>query len=454
MSERDQSSTDTARRSSALRRPLRRGIEAFRTRPAVRILVLWVFVSILALAGGWSLLFYLSWALLLLLGISYLLAFSGSRAFYFHRQTRTLRAEVGSYFDEKIVVENGSWIPKFWLEIEDRGQHPEHTASFVVSLGPYGRFVRPVHTLCRQRGVFQLGPVYAHSGDPFGLFRYQRQISGSSTLVVYPVALDLPAFGRLPGDLPGGGLQGERVQFSTPNVAGVRDYQPGDTYNRIHWPTTARQRRLMVKEFELDPFSDVWLILDLDSRTMVGSGPESTEEYAVTACASLAKYFLAENRAVGVVTQGQVLAADREMRQLLKVLELLAFVRPRPRPSLVELLLAEQQRFGRTDCLVVVTATTDDNWVRVGQTLGARGVRTSAVLVNAATFRPTPPRVRITPHGGGVVLPEDRAAPPLLLAGSTAAAGMPTYLLKQGYPLQQALAAPLIGPGGAYGRVG
>src|SRR5919106_938463 len=127
---------------------------------------------------------------------------------------------VGRGFDERIVVENGSWIPKFWLEIEDRGQHPEHTASFVVSLGPYGRFVRPVHTLCRQRGVFQLGPVFAETGDPFGLFRQRRQIDGASTLVVYPVALPLAGFGRVDGELTGGALQGERVPHTTTNVSG------------------------------------------------------------------------------------------------------------------------------------------------------------------------------------------------------------------------------------------
>jgi uncharacterized protein (DUF58 family) len=395
------------------------------------ILIVWAFVSIVALAGGWSMMFYVSWALLLLVGVAYFLAYFGIRALYFDRQTRALRAEVGSYFDEKIIVENASWIPKLWVEIEDRGQHPEHTASCVVSLGPYGRMVRPVHTLCRQRGVFQLGPVFFHSGDPFGLFRHQRQLSGTSTLVVYPIALDLPRFSRLPGDLPGGNLQGERVQFTTPNVAGVRDYHPGDTFNRIHWPTTARHGKLMVKEFELDPFSDVWLVLDLDEATLVGKGPHSTEEYGVTVAASLAKHFLRENRAVGLLSQGQVLTADRGPRQLLRMLELLAFVKPKPQPRLYELLLAEQQRFGRTDCLVVVTGTTDDTWVRQTRVFAARGVHTSAVLLEGSTFGDAPSSVQ--------------------LVGTLAAAGVPTYLVKNRQPIEQSLAMPVASATAAWG---
>lgn len=398
-------------------------------RRPVGIVALFLLTALVALAGGWWLMFYVAWLLLFLVVVAYAMAHAGSRALHFQRQTRALRAEVGSYFDEKILVENRSWIPKLWLEIEDQGQHPEHTASFVVSLGPFGRFVRPVHTLCRRRGVFQLGPVFAESGDPFGLFRQRRQIDGASTLVVYPVAIDLPRFGRLPGSLSGGALQGERVQFTTTNVSGVREYRPGDTFNRIHWPTTARQRQLMVKEFELDPYSDVWLVLDLDRETMTGTGLESVEEYAVTACASLAKYLLNEGRAVGFICQGQVLTPDRELRQLLKMYELLAFVGPVAGPSLDVLLVAEGQRFGRTDVLVVITGATEAGWVRGLRGLSTRGVNASAVLLDASTF--------------------GRAPSPLAAMGALAAARVSTYVVKRGDSLQSALAAPTIGAAAA-----
>jgi uncharacterized protein (DUF58 family) len=399
-----------------------------RRRP-IGILSLLAITGLVALAGGWPLMFYAAWAILSLLLVAYLLSIVGLRALYFERRARALRAEVGSYFDERIIVENRSWVPKLWLEIEDQGQHPEHTASFVVSLGPYGRFVRPVHTLCRQRGVFQLGPVYAESGDPFGLFRQRRLIDEASTLVVYPVALPLASFGRVDGELTGGALQGERVQHTTTNVSGVREYLPGDTFNRIHWRTTARQQRLMVKEFELDPFADIWLVLDMDERMMAGRGVESVEEYAVTICASLAKYFLDENRAVGLAAQGLLLTPDRGMRQLLKIYEVLAFVRPTRGTPLAELLVAEQRRFSRTDTVVVVTGSREENWVDIMRSLRIRGVRGQAALLEASTF------------GRGV--PSS-----LSILGSLAAARVPTYVIKRGDSLQRALAAPTIGARG------
>jgi len=399
-----------------------------RRRPA-GILILLVVTSLVALAGGWTLMFYAAWTIAFLLLVAYLLSVVGLRALYFERKTRALRAEVGSYFDERIIVENRSWVPKLWLEIEDQGQHPEHTISFVSSLGPYGRFVRPVHTLCRQRGVFQLGPVFAESGDPFGLFRQRRQIDGASTLVVYPVALPLAGFGRIDGDLTGGALQGERVQHTTTNVAGVREYAPGDTFNRIHWRSTARQRQLMVKEFELDPFADIWLVLDLDQRMMAGSGVESVEEYAVTICASLAKYFLDENRQVGLVAQGLHLAPDRGMRQLLKIYEVLAFVRPVSGTPLQEVLVAEQRRFSRTDTVVVVTGSREDHWVPIMRSLKLRGVHGQVVVLESSTFGRVPSSLGIL--------------------GALAGAHLPTYVIKRGESLQRALVAPAFGARGA-----
>ncbi|MGE3268196.1 MAG: DUF58 domain-containing protein [Chloroflexota bacterium] len=400
------------------------------TRRHIGILVLLALTGLVALGGGWALMFYAAWAIAFLLLIAYGLSYIGLRALYFERRTRALRAEVGSYFDERVIVENRSWLPKLWLEIEDQGQHPEHTASFVVSLGPYGRFVRPVHTLCQQRGVFQLGPVFAESGDPFGLFRQRRQIDDASTLVVYPVAQPLASFGRIDGDLTGGALQGERVQHTTTNVAGVREYQPGDTFNRIHWKSTARQRRLMVKEFELDPFSDIWLVLDLDEQTMAGTGVESVEEYAVTVCATLAKYFLDENRAVGFAAQGLLLSPDRGTRQLLKILEVLAFVRPTRGTPLPELLVAEQRRFSRTDTVIVVTGSRDHQWVDLLRSLTIRGVHGQTVLLEASTF------ARNISSSQPVI-------------GALAGARIPTYIVRRGEPLQKSLAAPTLGGRGA-----
>src|SRR5919197_2097739 len=290
------------------------------------------------------------WLLLLLMGLE------------LRRRHRRSRVQVGEQFVEQAILETRStasqWCPRLCLELHDGSDFPGHHLDGVLSLAPLGRKVWEIRTTCTRRGRFTLGPVWVSSSDPFGIFHTSQKLSDGTTVVVYPRAVPLPRFGRLPGELPGGSLQGARVPFSTPNVASIREYRPGDAFNRIHWPTTARTTRLMVREFELDPTADVWIVLDLNSAIHTGSGLESTEEYAVTAAASLARHLLNQGRAVGLVSQTATLPADRGPRQVERILEVLALVKAASALTLAGLLSAETSRFARSSTLIVITPST------------------------------------------------------------------------------------------------
>ncbi len=390
------------------------------------LVAVWSLSLVVALAGGWSLIWVLVYALGLVLVGSFAWAHASVSGLEVRRRHRPSRLQVGDLLTEQAILEAlpgpAYWWPRLWLEVRDGSDLPGHRLDRVVSLGPAGRRVWELRSRCTQRGRFTLGPVWVASGDPFGLFQTARRLAGESTVVVYPRTVELPRFSGVPGELPGGALRGARAQFSTPNVATVRDYAPGDAFNRIHWPSTARTGRLMVREFELDPAADIWLVVDLHRDAQAGEGPESTEEVAVVVAASLARHLLNQGRAVGLISQTATLPADRGPRQLERILEVLAIVRATSHLRLDALLSAETARFARSSTLVVVTPTTSERWVSACHMLGGRGIRTVAVLVEAATFGPAPP--------------------PILLVSSLAAAHIATYLVKRGQPLDQALSAP------------
>lgn len=390
------------------------------------LLALWLFLLLLALSTGWNAVWVLVYSLGLLVAGSALWANWNVSGLELRRRHRVTRVQVGDTFVEQAILEPttgpGQWWPRLWLELHDASDFPGHHLDGVMSLGPLGHKVWELRSTCTRRGRFSLGPVWVTSGDPFGIFRASRQLTEGTTVVVYPRAVPLPRFGRVPGELPGGSLQGVRVPFSTPNVSSVRDYRPGDAFNRIHWPTTARTSRLMVREFELDPTADIWIVLDLNAEVHAGTGLESTEEYAVSAAASLARHLLDQGRAVGLVSQTATLPADRGPRQAERILEVLALVRGSSPLPLSALLSAETSRFARSSTLIIVTPSTAESWARFCQALGGRGVHTTAVLIEAATF--------------------GRAPSTLLLVSSLAAAHIPTYLVKRGDRLEHALSSP------------
>lgn len=395
-------------------------------RKLAALLVLWLVLLLFALSTGWNATWVLVYSLGLLVAGSALWANWNVAGLELRRRHRATRVQVGDTFVEQAVLESlagpGQWWPRLWLELHDSSDLPGHHLDGVLSLGPVGRKVWELRSTCTRRGRFSLGPVWVTSGDPFGIFRTSRKLADGMNIIVYPKAVPLPGFGRVPGELPGGALQGVRVQFSTPNVSSVREYRPGDAFNRIHWPTTARTNRLMVREFELDPTADVWLVLDLNNEVHTGSGLESTEEYAVTAAASLAKHLLDQGRAVGLVSQTATLPADRGPRQSERILEVLALVHSSSPLTLAALLSAETSRFARSSTLIVITPDTAEGWARFCQALNARGVHTTAVLIEASTF--------------------GRAPSTLLLVSSLAAAHVTMYLVKRGDRLQNALSSP------------
>lgn len=407
-------------------------------------LILWLVIAIMALATGRELVLRLLYLMTAILGISFAWTLLNVYGVSLVRQTRSRRAQVGQLAEERFVVHNTGLLPKLWLEVRDYSELPGHLASRVAnSLAPRSYRVWLVRTRCLERGIFRLGPLSLASGDPLGLFRAERRFPNTSTIMIYPATVDLPAFEPPIGVLPGGDAVRRRAQYITTNVAGIRDYAPGDSFNRIHWLSTARTGRLMVKEFELDPLADIWIVLDMERHMHIGevdvtqasTSPTlwespfefelapTTEEYAVTLAASLGKHFIELNRSVGLIAYGasgrRVIQVDRGERQLDKILEQLAVIRAAGRVPLEQLLVAEERLFGRNTTAVVITPSTSEAWIERLRELNRRGVRTVVVLLEASTFGDAPSAL-------GVV-------------SSLIANGIPTYVVKRGDRLEEAL---------------
>jgi uncharacterized protein (DUF58 family) len=395
-------------------------------------------------------LFNIAYLLAILLGVSFVWTWFSIRALRLIRVTRSRRAQVGRAMEERFAVINTSRVPKLWLEVLDDSDLPAHRASHIVRrLKGRRRYEWRVNTLCLRRGRYTLGPITVTTSDPFGFFQMQREYTPTSHLVVYPMTVEIDRFALPVGILPGGDALRRRTHNITANAAGVRDYMPGDSFNRIHWRSSARRDRLISKEFELDPLADIWIFPDLhlavqeaDSdaeaaekayldRPLRWAPPTSyqldpsTEEYVVTIAASLAQHFLRRNRAVGMVIYSQgreVIQADRGERQLNKVLETLAVERGLGEVPIDHVLTAEIAQLPRGTTLIVVTPSTSESTVTLVRHLERRGVRVMIVLVDPSGF------------GGR------RSAAGV--AALLRSAGTPTYLVQRGDALEDVLSQP------------
>jgi uncharacterized protein (DUF58 family) len=220
----------------------------------------------------------------------------------FERRRQGTLLVAGDLLEEEFVLVNRTRLPIIWAEFDDRSDMPGYDPSRVVSVGVASRYRWRTSIECRRRGVFHLGPSHLLLADLFHLFRLTIAYPHSQQALIYPRVLQLPEI-ALPRGQAGGEARRRRPLFGTVPAASVRDYFPGDALRTIHWRSTAHRGSIMVREAELEPSGDVWIILDLNGAGHSGSGETSTLEYAIVLAASLTANLLAgsERRAVGLL---------------------------------------------------------------------------------------------------------------------------------------------------------
>jgi len=384
-------------------------------------------VSVLTAAAvtGWGLLLNLAFLLVGLLALAWLWSWASLRWLDVRLEVPGERFQVGEEVVERVALRSRALFPRLWIAVLDQSTLPGHVPGRVADLPPFATRAWTLRTLCQRRGLYRLGPVELRSGDPFGCFVARRSVAAGREVLVLPATEPLPELHLPSRDLPGGARTRAASFNSSAQASSIRDYVPGDPVNRVHWRSTARLGRLIVKEVEHEPTADLWLALDLDASVQAGAGLASTEEYAVTAAASIARRFLEAGRAVGLALAADrhlLLQPDRGERQLERVLEELALVRAEGTMPFADLLRSDAMRPDRNAALVAVTPSLDPAWPEALQLATQRGARAVAVLVEPSTF-------------GG----RDSS---IHLIGQLAAANVPTYLVKRGAPLAESLRTP------------
>ena len=376
-----------------------------------------IFSITLFLFSAW-LIFLDDLLLSLWIGLTVLIIFSWGlsknslRGIQVNRFSRKKILEIGNTFDERLEIKNNSKIPKFLIEINDRSELLEKISSRVITgLGANKIGIYSSAVILNKRGFFLLGPLELISGDPFGLFTSSKTFATKNNLIVYPKISKINRFRLLPADLAGGALNMLQTAHPTPQAAGIREYSPGDPLSRVHWPTTIRRDKLMVKEFDEDSQSSMWIFLDSQKgiyvrdnqellpafdrnyvsikKTKEYSLPRDSFEYAVSIAASIAKYFLGKNLTVGLASAGEkitILPPEKGHRQLNKILESLAVIRdvgPTPLEHLVE---KQSKNISKGSAVLLITAFKDQTYENLMEMLWRKGFHILIVVLDNSSF--------------------------------------------------------------------
>ncbi|MCL2849642.1 MAG: DUF58 domain-containing protein [Micrococcales bacterium] len=124
------------------------------------------------------------------------------------------------------------------------------------------------------RGRWPLGPLTATRTDLFGTVQRSTTLGTTSTIAVWPYMVPLGA-----PDATGLG-EPERVALGlhepSPDDVTLNEYAEGDDLRRVHWASSARRGRLMVRAEEYTGLRPVTVVAAVPPRR-AGGGPDELE---------------------------------------------------------------------------------------------------------------------------------------------------------------------------------
>ncbi len=242
------------------------------TREGKVFMGLTVLFGVAAINTGTNLLYLILAMLLSLIVISGVLSELDLRGL---RVSRRLPSHVFAGEDVRVhvaVLNPRRHLPALAIEVQERsgpfgpaGSNAPGPKGFVFKLDPGERAVRGYRLAVPRRGAYALTGIELATRYPFGFFVKYAQAELKAELVVYPTPREL-APDLMPARGQGGEVRMRRptFTFSPDEFHGLRDYRAGDNPRWIHWRSSARLSRLVVKEFEprrarrtavvLDPF--------------------------------------------------------------------------------------------------------------------------------------------------------------------------------------------------------
>ncbi len=169
-------------------------------------------------------------------------------------------------------------VGSFAVAVEELIERDEQTRDSHVVYFPYvpaGKSRKQVYRgRLNRRGRYHLETFRLSTQFPFGLMRRTVSMGRPDSILIYP------RLGRLTRRwqerqyeaFEGGRRQRQRYHRAEGEYYGVREWRDGDSRRSIHWRSSARMGRLVVRQFEQPHTRDLALLVDL------WKPPEATEE--------------------------------------------------------------------------------------------------------------------------------------------------------------------------------
>lgn len=275
--------------------------------------LLWGLLGVLAVAisraTGAGVFGWVGYLMLAALGLGQAMTALAARGLRASRWVSADRMAFGEKVRVEVEVENDSSFPAAWVAAAESlpvGLAIRGLRGRVGPMAGRSKFRFSYALEGSRRGYYRLGPVSLRTGDLFGLAEREKPAAGVSAVTVFPRVTAIE-HARLSSRRPAPEVRARPRAFEDPSqVVGVRPYQSGDGWRRVHWRATAHTGELQSKLYEVSAQVAAMLVVNLRRTDYAGPSAEveGWVELAMTCAASLANHLLERRQPVGLMCVG------------------------------------------------------------------------------------------------------------------------------------------------------
>jgi uncharacterized protein (DUF58 family) len=270
---------------------------------------------------GWIELIAIAWAgaVLVVIAVVYLI---GRNSLLIGLRVAHARVVVGEPAVGQVVVENP--LPRRVLGATVEVPVGDALAAVTTpSLRRGAQFVHEFAIPTAHRGIIRVGPVRTIRADPIGLVRRELVWTGATDLFVHPRTIAIPSTSTgFVHDLEGNATRD--LTNSDVSFHALREYQAGDERRYIHWKSSAKTGKYMVRQFEETRRSHIVIALSLASSDYA---TDDEFELGVSVAGSLGIRAIRDTRDLSVVVSETT--PDFAKRKVLAVRPLSTLTRAR-----------------------------------------------------------------------------------------------------------------------------
>lgn len=298
----------------------------------------------------------------------------------------------GEEFKMTTVVENKKWLPVSFLYIEEqipaeiqrgtnevhelRGAYKYYVNSYSISW--YERLSRTYNARINRRGVYLLRNMNISVGDVFGFAYESSQLDDVQEIVVYPEVKPINSILIENNSLQGESIIKRWIYKDPLYIKGIREYNIEDRMKDIHWKSSLRMNKLMVKDYDHTSERELVIIVNVQAGDPYWSYVDNkSTERNVEIAASISHQAVSEGIPVGLWTNAQVInykgnfknGVMPSLNSLRGIMELCARIDHTCRFELYKYINQKSKEFNKNTVYVFVTSFLNDEAIGVLQKL-------------------------------------------------------------------------------------